>query len=499
MLRFDDHLRLLLAGSAGEPQPLTLADLEQYRTAYGATGSKWTGVPWGPVTWTENGKTYSQVVDIYADFAVSAPVGGRLWCARAHASGGDYFIDPGAALETSTIAPALAAGMVYFCVAARHPVLSSTATEFYDRDFGRAIQFIQSLAPAFGLNQAKGHFLTQSRGSGVINDLLQADLINPSGATYAERQTSRGVRLVYAANPQGWHDSADEAPEYLATQADIDAALAAYPPDSRQRNAVQQLATADLAAIPNLVALYDATFQTGKVSWAQMQAAGGVLHYPNQGLSYRTAYEGRGLRDKCVVTDQSGTGIGTIFGDFVATIQGLEAGLTLPQAVAIARAARKGHSLIYIPPSLAGVNSAMDGSGTTPVVGGNIGGITDKGPGIGNTNTANGAGQGTNANKPKLAAIGSQYGALFSDSTDLLACQRANTGAAGCFVAWTTSAMTTTVSNQTTSQVAWTVGAGNTQTLAIVGGAPLDAADRRIYVNLASQVAGADLYATVTA
>lgn len=496
MLSFEQHLRAIMAGggfTASEPVALTLADIEPYRTS----ATTWKAVPWGPVTWVEGSKTYSQVIDIYLP-SIAAPVGGRMWAGRAHAATGDYDIAPGSALDQSFIQPCLASNIVAFCVSARHPVLSSTPTEFHDRDFGRCIQFIKALATALEINGAKGHFLTQSRGSGVINDLLQPDLQNPAGATFAERQSSRGVRLVYAANPQGWHDSADEAPEYLLTQADIDAALAAYPPDSRQRNAVQQIATADLAAIPNLFAQYDATFQVGKVTWQQMQDSGGVLHYPNQGLSYRTAYAGRGLSSKCVVTDQSGTGVGNLFADFVPTILGLEAGLTLAQALSVARSARLSHSLIYIPPSLAGVSSVSDGTGGTPVVGGNIGGISDKSPGIANTNTTNGAGQPTNANKPKLTAIGGQYGAQFVDGTDTLICQRTNSGAAGCLAAWTTTAMTTTVSNQTTNQVVWTVGSGNTQTLAVIGAAPLTKADRTIYSHLASEVAGADLFTVTT-
>lgn len=496
MLSFEHHLKALMAGggfTVPDPVPLTLADIEPYRTS----ATTWKGVPWGPVTWVEGSKTYSQVIDIYMP-STAAPVGGRMWAARAHAATADYDIVDGSALYQAFVQACINNNIVAFAISARHPVLSSTPTEFHDRDFGRCIQFIKALATALEINGEKGHFLTQSRGSGVINDLLQPDLQNPAGATFAERQSSRGVRLVYAANPQAWHDSADEAPEYLSTQADIDAALAEYPPDSRQRNAVDLIGTADLAAIPNLVALYDATFQASKVSWAQMQAAGGVLHYPNQGLSYRTAYAGRGLSAKCVVTDQSGTGIAALFSDFVPTILGLEAGLTLAQALSVARSARQSHSLIYIPPSLAGATVNSDGLGGTSVVGGNVGGISDKSQGISSTATANGAGQVIAANKPKLAQIGSQYGLLFSDATDALICQRANTGAAGCFAAWTTTALTTTPTNQTTNQIAWSVGSGNTQTLAVIGAVPLTKADRTLYSHLASEVAGADLFTVTT-
>jgi hypothetical protein len=226
-----------------------------------------------------------------------------------------------------------------------------------------------------------------------------------------------------------------------------------------------------------------------------MQAAGGVLHYPNQGKTYQAAYSARGLASRIVVTDQD-AGQSNITADLVPTIQGIEAGLTLAQATAIARSARLAHSLIYIPPSLAGVTVNSDGSGGGSVVGGNVGGISDKSAGIANTSAAGGAGQLLASKKPKLAAIGSQYGVTF-DADDQLICQKANSGSPG-FVAWTTSAMTTTLASQTTAQVVWSAGSGNTQTLAIVSATALTPADRRTYVSLASEVAGADLYNTVT-
>jgi hypothetical protein len=201
------------------------------------------------------------------------------------------------------------------------------------------------------------------------------------------------------------------------------------------------------------------------------------------------------MSDRIIVTYED-DGLTNLFADFVPTIQGLEAGLTLAQATTVARSSRLLHSVILLPQNLAGVNSAMDGSGVTPVVGGNIGGITDKSQGLNNTNTTGGAGQGTNSKKPKLAAIGSQYGAIF-DADDQLICQKANTGSPG-FVAWTTSAMTTTLASQTTSQVVWSVGNGNTQTLAIVSATPLTKPDRLTYQALASEVAGADLFSVTT-
>lgn len=467
----------------------TLASLEPYRTS--ATTFK--AVPWGNVTWTEGAYTYSQVVDIYLP---TLPKTGPF-VVRDHASQSPYDITAGSNLDTTIIQASLAQGYVVFVRAARHPKLSSTPTEFYDEDYGRSLQFIRSLHVALGFDPTRGYCHTQSRGSGMMIQQLLPDLADPAAATYAGRMSSHGLKMIYSINPQGFNRSLTMATEYLTDSTQISLALADYPDDARQRDAATMVLTADASAIPLFVAKYDATWQASKVTYAAMQAAGGVLHYPNQGLTYRASYAARGMLDRIIVTDED-TGLVNITSDFVPVIVGIEAGLTLRQAMAVARSSRKSHSLIYIPPSIAGVSVNMDGGGGTPAVGGNIGGISDKSLGIGNTSSTNGAGQGTNANKPKLAAIGSQYGALFSDGTDILACQRANSGAAGCFTAWTTSAMTTTVSNQTTSQIAWTVGAGNTQTLAIVGAAPLEKADRFTYQALASEVAGADLFSVTS-
>jgi hypothetical protein len=476
--------------TSANPLPPTMALLEPYRVG---TSNVFKAVPWGDVTWTEGGSnTYSQVVDIYIP---TVPLTGPF-VVRDHAASSPYDIAEGSGLYNSLIAPSLAAGFVVFVRAARHPKLSSTPTNFYDTDYAVSLQFIRSLHQAIGFDPAKYYEYTQSRGSGCIINLLLPDLAAPTALTYAGRQSSRGAKLVWSINPQAFNRSQTMAAEYLTDQTQINLALADYPDDPRQRDAATLVATADLAAIPNFVAKYDGAFQAGKVTYAAMQAAGGVLHYPNQGLTYRAAYAARGLLDRIVLTDQD-DGSANITADFVPTIQGLEAGLTLAQATAIARAARLGHSLIYIPPSLDGVSVGMDGSGGTPGLGQNIGGISDKSQGIANTNTTGGAGQGTNTRKPKLAAIGTQFGALF-DSDDQLICQKANTGTPG-FVAWTTTAMTTTLANQNTNQVVWSVGNGNTQTLAVVGADPLSKADRNTYVSLASAVAGADLFSTVTA
>ena len=168
----------------------TMALLEPYRV--GAT-NVFKGVPWGAVTWTENGLNYSQVVDIYLPSI--APTG--PFVVRDHPAASPYDIADGSGLYNSLIAPSLAAGYVFFARSARHPKLSSTPTEFYDTDYAVSLQFIRSLHQALGFDPAKYYEYTQSRGSGCIINLLMADLANPTASTYAGRQSSRGAKLVW--------------------------------------------------------------------------------------------------------------------------------------------------------------------------------------------------------------------------------------------------------------------------------------------------------------
>lgn len=475
--------------TSATPQPPTLASLDTWKQS----ATFWKAVPWGNVTWVENGITYSQVVDIYKP---AVTIANAPFIVRCHAASSEYDIEPGGGLDTEIVQKASAAGIWVFALSCRHPALSSTPTEFYDEDYGRGVQFIRSLAPAMGFDPAKFYLFSQSRGSGMLIQNLLPDLANANAPTYAGRQSSRGIKMAWSINPQSHNRSSVAGQKFLVDQTQINLLLAAYPDDARQRNAADLLLTADEAVIPLFVAQYEAAYQAEKVNFSVMQANGGITHYPNMGLAYREAYVARGKRDRIVVTDQS-SGFESVAADFVPVIQLIEAGISLPWAVAITRAARRGHSVIGIEPGRSGVAVNADGTGGVPAVGAGIGGIADKSQGILNAGTAGGAGQQSLNKKPKLAALGSNYGALF-DATDQLVCLKANSGAAGCFAAWTTTAMTTTVASQTTSQIEWTVGDTNTQTLAVVGAAPLEVADRRIYSSLAGLIASADLYAATT-
>lgn len=471
------------------PAAPTLASIEAYRTG----PRTWKGVPWGDGEWIENGITYRQVIDIYAPAVTieDAPFIGRF-----HAASSPYDIEPGGGMDTEILQKASAAGMWVFPVACRHPALSSTPTQFFDDEYGRAVQFIRSLAPALGFDPAKFYVFTQSRGSGMLIQNLLPDLVNADAPTYAGRQSSRGIKMAWSINPQSHNRSSIAGQKFLIDQTQINLLLAAYPDDARQRNAADLLLTADESVIPLFVAQYDAAYQADKVTFSVMQANGGITHYPNMGLAYRESYVARGLRDKIVVTDQS-DGFENVAADFVPTIQAVEAGIPLAWAVAIARSARLGHSLIAIPQSLAGVAVNPDGTGGAPAVGGTIGGIADKSQGINSTSTTGGAGQNQLSRRPKLVAIGPNYGAEFDD-TDRLVCLKTNSGAAGCLVSWSTTAMSTAVVTQDTTSINWTVGTGNTQTVTVIGAEPLDISSRRIYSSLATLIAGADLYAVTT-
>lgn len=471
------------------PAAPTLASIEAYRTS----STTWKAVPWGNVSWVENAITYSQVVDIYKP-AVTIP--NAPFIVRCHAASSPYDIEPGSGMDTEILQKASAAGIWVFALSARHPALSSTPTEFYDEDYGRGVQFIRSLAPALGFDPVKFYLFSQSRGSGMLIQNLLPDLANPTAPTYAGRMSSRGLKMAWSINPQSHNRSLSAGQKFLIDQTQINLLLNGYPDDARQRNAAELVLTADESAIPLFVAQYDAGFQAAKVTYSVLQANGGVTHYPNMGLAYRESYVARGLRDRIVVTDLS-DGFSNVAADFVPTIQALEAGLPLAWAVSIARSARLGHSLIAIPQSLLGISVESNGTGGTPALGGAIGGIADKSQGINSISTTGGAGQNQLSRRPTLAAIGPNYGAEFDD-TDRLVCLKTNSGAAGCLVSWSTTAMSTAVVTQDTASINWTVGTGNKQTVAVIGAAPLAVADRRIYSSLATLIAGADLYAVTT-
>jgi hypothetical protein len=476
----------MAAGSAAEPQAPGLDSIEAYRTS----ATTWKAVPWGDVTWVENSITYSQVVDVYKP---AVTIANAPFIVRCHAASSPYDIEPGSGMDTEIVQKASAAGIWVFALSARHPALSSTPTQFFDEDYGRGLQFIRSLAPALGFDASKCYLFSQSRGSGMLIQNLLPDLANPTAPTYAGRQSSRGIKMAWSINPQSHNRSLSAGQKFLIDQTQINLLLNGYPDDARQRNAAELVLTADESAIPLFVAQYDAAFQADKVTFSVLQANGGVTHYPNMGLAYRESYVARGLRDRIVVTDLS-DGFSNVAADFVPAIQALEAGLPLAWAVAIARSARLGHSLIAIPQSLAGISVEPNGTGGTPALGAAIGGISDKSQGISNISTTGGAGQNQVTRRPKLQALGANYGALFDD-TDRLVCLKANNGAAGCLAAWSTTAMSTAVVSQDTTSINWTVGNGNTQTVAVIGAAPLAVADRRIYSSLATLIAGADLYA----
>lgn len=498
----DTVLRFALVGSDGlqryqdltltqtvAPQAPTLASIEAWRTS----ATTWKAVPWGNVTWVENDITYSQVVDIYKP---ALTIANAPFIVRCHAASSPYDIEPGSGMDAEILQKASAAGYWVFALSARHQVISSTPTEYFNEDFGRGLQFIRSLSPACGFDPARLYLFSQSRGSGFFRRMLEADLGSPTAPTFAGRQSSRGCKMAWMINPQSRHRSLYAGQKFLINQTEIDLLLAAYPDDPRQSDSAELLLAADQNFVPMMVVQYDTPYQADKVTYQTMKTNGGVTHYPNMGKDFLESMEQIGLRHRIVVTDDSG-GFESVAADFVPTIQLLEAGLSLPWAVAIARSVRLGHSVIGMEPGLTGVAVNADGTGGVPAVGAGIGGIADKSQGILNAGTVGGAGQQSLNKKPKLAALGSNYGALF-DSTDRLVCLKANSGASGCLAAWSTTALTTTAASQTTTQIEWTVGDGNTQALAIVGAAPLTVADRRIYSSLASLIAGANLYPVTT-
>lgn len=486
---------LLSAGGVYAPSaPVApgLDSLEPYRVG---VSNVFANVPWGPTTWLENGLTYSQQVTFYAPAnEVPVPAGGRPVICRYHAASSAYDIPPGSGLDTELVVKANAKGMIVVAVSAGHPSLSSTPENFRDREFSKAVQFIRSYSGPLQMNVDRFHVFSQSRGSNSLNDLLLDDLQDLNGPTWASRQKSGGFGLMRMINPQCYHRSLSAATEFLATQADIDAMLAAYPQDTRQRNAVDLLATAPIGRIPKIQMHYDTAFQVGKVSWDVMRAQenGGVTHYAKQGEKIREAMIARGLGNSVNLADQS-DGFANIAGDFIDTIELVDQGLSLPEAATILLARRRDHSVFYLRDPASGVTTNSDGSGGAPALGGVVGGVVDGSYGIPNRSAVpplgRGAGQNTTANKPKYTQVSAGKFGLTFDSTDKLICQIPNSGTPDVAI-WTTDSFSKVALNKTASAVTWSAGDGKIQVLAVVSATEISHADLKYYSSLASEISG---------
>lgn len=460
----------------------TLADLEPYRVS----ATRWVGVPWGIHTFREQSIDYKQVVDIDIP-STTAPSGGYGCILRTHAAGGDYNVPDGAGLDTNAKTPGLQNNIAFIALSARHPFLNATAADTpWDYDVFWA--WFERLCVVLNINIDKVNALTQSRGS---MSLLAATLNNRIK-----------FQLVWCLNPQASYRTSILGGEFLLTQADIDAAILDTPDDPRQKSAYLEMATCDINKLPWLHCNVDGTFFNQKIDYTTYKnQPTGYLHHPDQVILFRNAYANRGIRDKCVISDEVTGGANTT-SDIVPTILGIEKGWSLAESLSIARAKRKSHSLIYVRNPISGLAANADLTGGVPVVGGVVGAVADGSFGVENRSIATplgtGAGQPTANNKPLLAQLAnSNYGLSFDAVNDKMICQKANSGSPGLVTFTSDGVMGTTPVSSTTSQVVFAT-AGKTMTLAVISATALIKSDRKIYSALAGEISGIDMLPSVT-
>lgn len=440
--------------------------------------TRWRNARWGAKDWLENAINYSQVVDI--DIPEGTPPPGGWPClGRAHAAQGVHTVPDGSSIDTMVRSVALANGIAFITFAGQHPYLSATPEVMPD-DVPEFWAWFQQLAPYLGIDPHGISFFTQSRGSMVLEAALRNPLVDPE--------------LMWCINPQFSYRPLVGYNTLLATPADIAAALAAEPDDPRQNSAFLEVATA--ARVPKLVALHEGAYWQRKISFAEY----GVwsTHTPDQGLYFRDEYKKRGMQDRIVVADQV-SGNANTMADIVPTLLMVRQGVPLPEAVALARAYRRGHAVHYLK-DLTGVTKQQDGSGGTPAQGDVIGRIVDGRFGIANRSAVNPLGNpagNIGTVRPRLQGLPNGGWAARFDADDKLICPMTipNTASYG-FAWWDSTSFNSVPSQVSGTQIAW--GYPNTdQVLAVVADAPLLPSELRIYSQLAGQLAGVDLFGTI--
>lgn len=455
--------------------PPTLAALEAYRIP--GTNS-WRNVPWGPVLWREQNINFGQWVDIDLPDG-EAPADGWPFIVRLPASGGVHTVPTGSTVGQMIKAPALSRGIAFLAVSARHPQINATATDTPD-DLPVFWAWLTEFAHALRLDMNRASGFTQSRGSMLLLAALR------------HRQIK--LLLLWSVNPQVSYRSADLAPAILATPEDVALALIDTPDDPRQYSAFKMVDTA--ANAPNFVALYDAEYAGRKLSYSEYVGyPSGSTHFPDQGLLIKKAYNDAGLADRCITADRL-VGNANVMADMVPTLIGMLDGMSLPDAAAVARAWRRGHSIYYLTDDLSGTRTVPDATGVTPALGQRVGALVDGrfGPSYRDDENppGNHSGQQIANNRPTLVLTASGKYALSFDFNDRLISQKENEGAPDVAV-WSTTGVTRTALSVAPNNIAWGI-PNEVVVLSVVSATAIPPEDLRFYTPLASKLAGNDLF-----
>jgi len=423
-------------GEAVVVEPPVLADLTYTLTSGNYLNMRWdTFLPAPIADWTEPAAstTLAPVMDVYMPSG-SPPSGG--WPAIIHdfPSGSTKAIAGGGSVDLNLKQIALAAGVVLISRNVPHPaILVSGTPQTTDLDiWGKCNQFIRAVCPALSINPAKLMTLGRSRGNYSLVAAMRQDLQSVVAATYAGRQSSF-IPYHYGVNTQAYYDSSEAAKAFLidpTSPTELATFYANFGTPRALPCAALMVATAPQR--PKVAIVYDASFPSGRQTAA---AIGSNSHYPGSGLKLKQAFTEAGLEDDFVCWDNEEAGGDTEeLRDAVEWFLQLLQGASSKQAMATARARRRGTALFFLPTNFAGLYGATDGTNFgTPLttVGQNLGGIYDASQGIEARTVATPPvgkplAQATAGNKPVISTFANGKLAILFDSNDRMATALAN-------------------------------------------------------------------------
>lgn len=271
-------------------------DLEAYRGSScfcGAACDCLLDVPYGDVTWTENGAALRQTIDVYTPR--HAPAGASALVLWAHPNGSTKSVGAGSALATTVANPLLGEGMLFASIEFRHPAVNADIGA-PRTDLARALQFLRCHATELGFDPARVAAIARSRGTLAVWTAVQDDLAVP-GATGVTAQSTR-LRGVYGVSAQTsyWGEWIADTFFDAASRSLV---LAQIGPDD-YGHAVGDVTSDD----PPMEIVYDAPLPSLPLAARDCSVLGGSVdctHLPAFGDALCDAYAGAGIADRCVV------------------------------------------------------------------------------------------------------------------------------------------------------------------------------------------------------
>lgn len=443
------------------PPAPDLASISQYQDPQNARA--YLNVPYleegkAQESWIEAadaGRTHRQEFDIEVPPG-TPPVGGWPSLGHFHPSGGNK-TQLGGLAAVKTLC--LSMGIAFWSASFRNPNtnynwdgLGSIPT----KDPALVIQRVRSLSSALSLSTEHIAIVCRSKGNSAILAAYMGDNMNPAGTTHASRQSSL-PSFIWGLNTQVFYSSARWGAAFVPP-ANLAAFLAAEPDIPGIPNTVDYVASAVAAnrMIPTVT-----VHEGGQYVGAPHIDAVTDIHWRDNGLVLANAFAAANASHLiAAITDAQGE---DQHGDLLATWAHVRAGVPLREALAMARARRRGASLGYLRSDGSGVAANSDGSGTV-ALGGVIGAIVDGSYGIANranvaTAQGYGFGQPTASTKPTMqAGANGNFVVKFDGTNDKLASPYVSDGTPNLLVFTKDGMLVTTYISATTTQVLFGVG-----------------------------------------